>query len=135
MKRLILILLLMMPLALAAQGTLYKQYAQRTDLSVAEVAGLKLNDTVKVDVVIIVADDAAAWERLKKELDIRTDKGVTSWLANPSQPSRRTAWNGKPACKVIASHSRRTVAIYLLNNETQYDALLDYQLDQMKNKK
>lgn len=134
MKRLLLILALLLPLAVAAQSPLYQRYAQRTDLAVAEVSGMRLNDTVKVDVVLLVANDAQAWQQIKQELDIRTSSGVTSWLAAPTNPARRAQWNGSPVCKAIASHARRTVALYLITSEQQYDALLDYQMTHTKNK-
>ena len=134
MKRILLILTLLLPLAAAAQSPLYQRYAQRTDLAVAEVSGLRLNDSVKVDVVMLVANDDQAWQRLKQELDIRTSAGVTSWVASVQDPSRRTSWNGRPVCKAIASHARRTVALYILTSEQQYDALLDYQMTHTQNK-
>lgn len=134
MKRLLLILVLLLPLAAAAQSPLYQRYAQRTDIAVAQVSGFRLNDTVKVDVVLLVAPDAQAWQQLKQELDIRTSSGVTSWLASSSNPATRARWNGSPVCKAIASHSRRTVALYLITSEQQYDALLDYQMTHTKNK-
>ena len=82
----------------------------------------------------LVANDAQAWQQLKQELDIRTSSGVTSWLAAPANPATRAQWNGSPVCKAIASHARRTVALYLITSEQQYDALLDYQMTHTKNK-
>ena len=46
-----------------SQGDLYKHYASRTDIAVAQVSGFKLNDSVRVDVVLLVADNSAAWKR------------------------------------------------------------------------
>ncbi len=117
-----------------SQGELYKQYASRNDLTVAQVSGFKLNDSVRVDVVLVVADNNAAWRQLLKELGVDTGEGVDSWLGTINQPSRRTRWNGKPVQRVVVSHSRHTVGFYRIDNETQYDALIDYQLDKMKNK-
>ena len=132
MKKILLIMMMLMPLAVAGQGSLYGRYAPREDLTVAQVEGFRLNDTVKVDVLILVADDAAAWDRLREEFGIRTTEGVTSWLGEADNPSRRTRWIGQLCCKVIASHSRRTLCIYRLRSHTEYDALLDYQLEKLK---
>ena len=115
-----------------AQSELYKRYASRQDLTVAQVSGFKLNDSTRVDVVLVVADNTKAWEQLKHELDIRGDKGVVSWLGETKQPARRTRWNGKPLLRVVASHTRHVVGFYRLDTEKQYDALLDYQLNNMK---
>ena len=115
-----------------AQSELYKRYASRPDLTVAQVSGFKLNDSVRVDVVIVVADNGTAWLRLKQELDIRGEEGVNSWLGEIKQPAKRSRWNGRPMLRVVASHNRRAVGFYRLETEAQYDALIDYQLNTMK---
>ncbi len=125
----------MLPLMLLAQGNLYKRYASQADLTVAQVSGFRLADTVRVDVVLVVADDAAAWQRLARELGIRDSEGVTSWLADADRPEQRVKWHGAPALRVVASPARRSVGFYRLENEVQYDALLDYQLNQSVKKK
>ena len=132
MKRLLFILLL--PLAFLScsreveEVPLYRQYAARQDLTVAQVKGFQLCDTVKVDVVILVADDSAAWCRLKEEFDIRTSEGVTSWMGNIEQPAQRVKRSVRPAWRAMAVHADRTVAFYRIDTEEQREALLDYQL-------
>ena len=138
MKRLLYILLLM---ALAScsreeeKTPLYQKYASRTDLTVAQVSGFRLNDTVKVDVVIFVADDSATWQGLKKELDIRTDVGVTTWMGNINHPQKRVKRDERPAWRAMAVHADRTVAFYRIDTEVQREALLDYQMEKMINDK
>lgn len=129
MKRIIVFFLLLLPLAATAQSSLYNRYASRADLSVAQVSGFRLNDSVRVDVVLLVADNSAAWNQLKAELDIRYDEGVTSWLAPLSEPAKRARWDGSPRLRCIANPTRRTVGFYRIDNKAQYDALLDYQLN------
>ena len=131
MKRLLYILLMI----LLASGSreevetpLYQQYAARKDLTVAQVTGFQLCDTVKVDVVILVADDTAAWHGLKEEFDIRTLEGVTSWMGNIDHPQQRVKRSERPAWRAMAVHDDRTIAFFRIENETQYQALLDYQL-------
>ena len=126
--------MLLLPIAAMSQSELYKHYASQPNLTVAQVSGFQLNDSVRVDVVLIVADNDAAWQRLKKELDIRGKEGVNSWLGHVNQPSQRVTWNGKPLLRVVASHSRHTVGLYRLDTEKQYNALLDYQLNNIKEK-
>lgn len=132
MKKLIVILVMLLPLAVAGQSELYHQYAKRSDLTVAQVVGFRLNDTVKLDVLIIQADDSKAWQKLKKEYDIRTEAGVSSWLGDAGNPSRRVRWTGKSCCKVIASHERKTLSIYSIAGKREYEALLEYQLSKME---
>lgn len=115
---------------------LYAKYAPHEGLTVAQVSGFRLNDTVSVDVVLLQADDEAAWQRLAAELGVRpADEGSASWLAEPDSPAVRTAWTGEPVLRVVASPARRTVGLYRLESEVQYDALIDYQLNRMKTDK
>lgn len=132
MKRLLFILLPLMFLACSHQVKelpLYSHYAVRQDLTVAQVMGFELNDTVKVDVVILVADDTASWHGLKEEFDIRTSEGVTTWMGDIDQPSKRVKRGERPAWRAMAVHEDRTIAFYRIDNETQYEALLDYQME------
>lgn len=135
MKRLIIILMMLLPIAAMAQNDLYKRYASRQELNVAQVSGFKLSESQRVDVVLVVADDEAAWQKLTKELNIKGEDGVVSWLGDPKNPAQRVKWTGAPVLRVVASHSRRTLAFYRVNTEAQYDALLDYQLNNMKQAK
>lgn len=136
MKRLLFILLL--PLAFLScsreveETPLYHKYAERHNLAVAQVSGFQLCDTVKTDVVILVADDSTAWQELKEELDIRASEGVTSWMGAIDEPAKRVKRSERPAWRAMAVHKERTVAFYRVENEAQYAALLDYQLNKME---
>lgn len=131
MKKLLLILLPLLLIACSREEEetpLYQQYAARTDLTVAQVSGFQLCDSVKVDVVILVADDTAAWQGLKEEFDIRTSEGVTSWMGDTDHPQQRVKRSVRPAWRAMAVHKDMTIAFYRIDSETQYDALLDYQI-------
>lgn len=131
MKRLLYILLMILLASCSREEVetpLYQQYAARKDLTVAQVTGFQLCDTVKVDVVILVADDTAAWHGLKEEFDIRTLEGVTSWMGNIDHPQQRVKRSERPAWRAMAVHDDRTIAFFRIENKTQYQALLDYQL-------
>ena len=137
MKRLHLISLLSL-MALAScsreqEEALYSLYAKRHDLTVAQVSGFQLCDTVKVDVVILVADDSIVWQGLKEEFDIRTSEGVTTWMGDIDHPGQRVKRTDRPAWRAIAVHADRTIAFYRIDNEAQYDALLDYQMNEQEN--
>lgn len=124
--------MMLLPIAAIAQNDLYKRYASRQELTVAQVSGFKLSESQRVDVVLVVADDETAWQKLAKELNIKGEGGVVSWLGDPRNPAQRVKWTGSSVLRVVASHARRTVAFYRVNTEAQYDALLDYQLNNMK---
>ena len=115
-------------------AALYERYAACSDLSVAQVKGFRLCDTVAVDVVILVADDSAAWQRLKEEMDIRASEGVTSWMGDIDKPAKRVKRNVRPAWRAMAVHADRTIAFYCIDDSVQYQALLDYQLDELVNR-
>ena len=110
---------------------LYQKYAVRSDLTVAQVTGFHLNDTVKTDVVILVADDSVAWQGLKEELDIRTSEGVTTWMGNTDHPEQRVKRSERPAWRAMAVHADKTIAFYRIENDIQYEALLDYQMNEL----
>lgn len=127
--------MLLLPIVAMAQSSLYKSYASRQDLTVAQVSGFKLDERERVDVVIVVADNDAAWQQLAKELNIRGEEGTVSWLGDLQKPAQRVKWTKAPVLRVVASPARRTIAFYRLDTEAQYDALLDYQLNNMKQEK
>lgn len=113
----------------AGKSTLYKQYASQPALTVAELSNFKLNDSITVNVVMVQADSDESWQKLKDSLDIRGTEGSVSWLGNIDNPAIRTTWNGEPVTRVVASHPRHTVGFYRIDNDEQYDALIDYQLN------
>jgi len=135
MKRLLVILMMLLPIVAMAQSSLYKSYASRQNLTVAQVSGFKLSENERVDVVIVVADNEAAWQKLTVELNIKGSDGMVSWLGDVNKPALRVKWTGAPVLRVVASPARRTIAFYRVNTEAQYDALLDYQLNNMKQEK
>ena len=138
MKKTLLILLPLMLLACSREVEevpLYRQYAARQDLTVAQVKGFQLCDTVKTDVVILVADDSVAWQGLKEEFDIRTSEGITSWMGDIDEPANRVKRSVRPAWRAMAVHDERTIAFYRIDTEEQREALLNYQLNNLENNK
>ena len=138
MKKTLLILLPLMLFACSREVEevpLYRQYAARQDLTVAQVKGFQLCDTVKTDVVILVADDSVAWQGLKEEFDIRTSEGITSWMGDIDEPANRVKRSVRPAWRAMAIHTDRTIAFYRIDTEEQREALLNYQLNNLENNK
>lgn len=141
MKRLLLIFALLLPLLLMVacrseaedpqESMLYKRYAARTDMTVAQVCDFRLCDTVAIDVVLLKADDEAAWRRMAEEFGIHDTAGVTSWLGDTENPAIRVKWEGQPVVRVAASHEKKSIGLYCIETETEYDAMLDYQLNNL----
>jgi hypothetical protein len=82
---------------------------------------------------MLQAESDEEWQSLCDEFDIRGEEGTLSWLGETDNPSIRTEWDNGTVMRVIASHSRRTIGLYRIDNEVQYDALIDYQLNKVKN--
>lgn len=116
------------------ESALYQHYVHRQDLKVAQVNGFKLCDTVHIDVVMLQAESDQAWQQLMEEFNIRGEEGSVSWLGEADNPAQRILWTGIPAIRVIASHSKQSIGFYRIESESQYDALIDYQLEKTKNK-
>lgn len=140
MKRFLLILTALLQVAMLVgcsskaeeqPGEIYRKYASWPGLAVAQVTDFELCDTVSVDVVMLVADNDSAWQQIVAEFDIRSDSGSTSWLAPIDQPSTHTSWDNNPVLRVVAMPESHTVGIYRIDNEEQYDALVDYQLNNL----
>jgi hypothetical protein len=132
MKRLLYILFLLTMTSCTPEAELeplYHHYAARPNLTVAQVTGFQLNDTVKTDVVILVADDTAAWNSLKQEFDIRTSEGVTSWMGSIGEPQKRVRRNERPAWRAMAVHADRIIAFYRIDSEEQRKSLIDFQIN------
>jgi len=137
MRRLIFIILVSLTTMVGCSpepddGSLFHRYADRKGLTVAEVDGFQLCEGTTIDVVMLQAENDSMWAAMKAEFDIRGEEGTVSWLGESENPSARTQWSGAPVLRVIASHSRRTIGIYRIENEAQYDALMDYQLVKLK---
>lgn len=113
------------------ESALYKRYASRSDVAVAQVCDFKLCDTVAVDVVLLQADNDEAWQCMVEEFGIRDTEGITSWLGDTENPATRVKWEGQPVVRVAASIEKHSIGLYRIDNETQYDALLDYQLNNL----
>lgn len=111
-----------------AADLLYRQFASREGMLVAQLEGMQLNDSVKVDVVILEADDEAHWQELCREFDIRNQSGVVSWVAEPAAPQKSIRYEGGACCKVIASPARRTICFYQLPDSIHYESLMDYRM-------
>lgn len=117
----------------ADEDPLYLKYALRQDITVAQLNGFRLNDSVKVDVVILVADDSASWQSMKREFDIRTSEGVTSWLGNIDNPRQRVKRSEVPLWRAMAVHDDHTIAFYRIATAEEFDALREYQLTMTEN--
>ncbi len=124
-------MLLLLPIEMVAQSALYKRYASKPELTVAQINGFKLNDSTQIDVVMVKCDNIGSWRKLMATFGIDDSTGATSWLGKIDRPERHTRWNGRPVMRVVVSHEHRTVGFYRIDNSAQYDAIVEYQTRNM----
>ena len=55
-------------------GRIYLLYADSKLIDASLIKGYRINDTLKMDVVILEGIDTTGWAQLKKEFDIKTHK-------------------------------------------------------------
>lgn len=75
-------------------GRIYCLYADSKHIDASLIKGYRINDTLKMDVVILEGIDTTGWAQLKKEFDIKTHKelecpeGYTyeDWIALDTLP-------------------------------------------------
>jgi len=111
-KHILILLFILMTLTAAAQNKLYDRYASRQDLTVARVDGFRLNDSTKVDVVMLVADDATSWQA--NEGAQRQQHAGRHLVAGQRQQSRTPrAMDGSPRdtrCGIAHTTHRRILS-------------------------
>ena len=75
-------------------GRIYLRYADNGHIDASLIKGYRINDTLKMDVVILEGIDSAGWAQLKKEFDIKTHKDIEcpegytyeEWIAHDTLP-------------------------------------------------
>ncbi len=80
-RMVILLILEMLMGSVVAQSDLYRRYASRTDLTVAELRKFHVNDTLDVDITMIMVPDISDWEHFLREMNVNQmtiDNGMQS---------------------------------------------------------
>lgn len=75
-------------------GRIYLRYADNGHIDASLIKGYRINDTLKMDVVILEGIDSIGWAQLKKEFDLRTYKDIEcpegyiyeDWIAQDTLP-------------------------------------------------
>lgn len=79
-------------------GRIYLRYADNGHIDASLIKGYRINDTLKMDVVILEGIDSAGWVQLKKEFDLKTHKDIEcpegytyeEWIAHDTLPGCTT---------------------------------------------
>lgn len=150
MKRLLILGLLLISTALAAQTDLYKRYADRTDIRVASVTNFTLDEGITADVTLLEAIDDEGWKWLCSEFNLaeltpdqqrQMDDG---WdVAMFAQRDRQDPTKPTPvvnehidqanSCYVGVSYLSRTLYIFCCTTDRQSDVIVNYLIEKMRN--
>ena len=133
--------LLFASLTAAAQTDLYQRYASQPGVKVASVNNFALDNTARVDVTVIAAEDEEGWEWMKREFYIGDlspeqqaglDEGSDVVLfarrsrSNPreSAPVVGESVNMAASCYMGISYLSRAVYVFCADTEEEYDAVV-----------
>lgn len=148
MKRLLILGLLFISTALAAQTDLYKKYADRSDISVASVTNFTLDEGITADVTRLEALDDEGWQWLRTEFGLaelspeQQQQMESGWdVAMFAQRSRQDPTKPAPvvnehidqanSCYVGISYLARTIYIFCCATDRQSDVVVNYLIEKM----
>ena len=140
MKRLMILAVLLVSLAVQAQTDLYKRYADQPGVKVAWVSNFAIDSTARVDVTVIEAEDDEGWDWMKREFYIgelspEQQAGLVEGYdavlfarrsrSNPrdNAPVKDEQIDIAGSCYMGISYLNRAVYIFCADSEEQYDAV------------
>lgn len=140
MKRILMIILLVIPCVVHAQRYIYDHYAHRTDLKVVYYPQFRLDDIHTVNVTILIAKDSAAWEWMQQEFDLPS---IIAQEQDTAHSSRRAVQilGEEPRCLqrltssasdkhfIVEQYDRRAIFIFHYTQKDQLKALFSFTLN------
>ncbi len=142
------LLLAVMAFPAISQNELYLRYADRQDLTVMELDGYRLNDSVTLNVVMIVAEEMSAWESFLREINLKETaiemgrmadsvgdyhlKG--SWFCQRYHPEIHLKASDNPTGFVVYDYRYRIVYVVEIDSYKQTDLFWRKQIHSFKNK-
>ena len=137
-KSVLLTLLLMVTLPLCAQSDAYLHYSQNPNLDVAFIENLRIDDTIILDVTVILAKDSATFVWLMKEFfftqtytkavsdNALDNKNLASFtLISKKHPFNKVFYDKVDECDfVLASTYYKRINIYHTRNKQQIKPLI-----------
>ena len=162
MKNAFLAILLLTPLLLAAVALVvyrchtvplsqcsevYRQYHDMPGIQASFVKDKQINDTLRLDITLLEAEDSAGWELLKNDFSVKEippelaqlltvdNADVTLKLFPKNKPGEPmdTLFVNNDAAAI--SRGDQTIIIFHLGTEDQYDALVDNKTKELSTKK
>ncbi len=125
-----------------AVSELYGRYAGHDGMKAAFVRDFKLNDSVFVDVTFLEARTDSAWARLREVFNVpppepedtlTAGKSVSGWLAPRGDYRAPMAEELTKNDYVVVSLGEQTVAVFQIQSDKQFEDIISYQLQLIKN--
>lgn len=125
---------------------IYERYAEADNLTVAFVGGYRVNDSLRVDVTFLQAEDTAGWNLLKKDFSIieielpdeyKHLAGFNNYdlkytpKGHPEQPMDTSNLLNNDL--LIIDFSTQTVSVFHIEYEKQVSAILAKETQRIKN--
>lgn len=118
---------------------LYQKYSDKPNLKSAFIKDFRINDTIFVDVTLIIATDLTSWNSLKSDLHIPdldpevqkliSEDMIFSRQVNKHDNSQTIEGNSPDAELMAISYSRKTICVIHVENEEEAHAILYHNFD------
>lgn len=124
---------------------LYQKYAGHPGLQSAFIKDYQIDDTILVDVTLIVATDSISWDSLRIDLSIpQLDPEVQKQISDDviftrqvnKHDNSQTIEGDSPGAELMAiSYSKKTICVLHVKNETERHAIYYHNFDKSTQQK
>ena len=115
------------------QTHIFDRYASHTELEVAYLENIPLNETTTINASIIIAKDSAAWEWMKNTFHVfsssqinERDRPRYTNLRNSQNPEHLGYDNPLECCLMVANYADRTIIFFQYSTIEQFKLVLNY---------
>lgn len=119
-------------------SSIYRRYAATGDISASFIKDKRIGGDDRVGVTLLEAADTVAWTRLMHDLDMPDlnvepdDNLFVHYLAARDHPEQRVPFAPGLCDLVVLWPANRTVCIFHIETEAQYDRLLKHEFDNVE---
>lgn len=117
----------------------YAKYLEQEGIQATYIQGQRLNDTLRIDLTLLQATDAANWERLQQDFNIPSADSTTNALTGEGNNSillfllpNDIADTATVPDIAAASRTLRCVSIFHARTMAQFNAIVDNHIDDLR---
>lgn len=124
---------------------LYQKYSDKPNLESAFIKDFRIDDTIFVDVTLIIATDSTSWNSLKSDLNIPdldpevqkqiSDDVIFTRQVNKHDNSQTIEGNSPDAELMAISYSSKTLCVLHVKNEKERHAIFYHNFDKSTQQK